>query len=213
MSNYSGNVIEVNIQYEGNKAPDYKAIGEQINEHLKKHFKGQKIVVHPISGEEHPDRTIEDVLNHLLEHGTEKPEQKEKDKEQPGKENAYDFLGNYHEIHDKSDIMSAYAKDNQMEVDLIAVYDSEHVEKIPYSDKSQGIGDAYRFKQPDKKQAALKGVLKIIHEKKDAEEKQAEPEEKTAIKPKQGAKPEPEISEADIEQLAAQLGLDYQGAN
>jgi hypothetical protein len=211
MSNYSSNVIEVNIQYDANKAPDYKVISEKIDEHLKKHFKGQKIVVHPISGGEHPDRNIEDVLNHLLEHGTEKPVEKNKE---PGKENVYDFLGNYHEIHDKSDIMSAYAKDNQMKVDLIAVYDSEHVEKIPYSDKSKGIGDAYKFKQPDNKKTALKGVLKIIHEKKDAEEKQAGTEQKTAIKQKPGAKPEQgEPTEEDIEQLAAELGLDYQGAN
>jgi len=211
MSNYSSNVIEVNIQYDANKAPDYKAIGEQINEHLKKHFKGQKIVVHPISKEEHPDRTIEDVLNHLLEHGTERAE--EKNKEQPGKENAYDFLGNYHEIHEKSDIMSAYAKDNQMKVDLVAVYDSEHVEKIPYSGKSKGIGDAYKFKQPDKKSSALKAVLKIVPEKK-ADEKESGAEQKTAMKPKEGANPEQgEPTQEELEQLAAELGLDYQGAN
>jgi hypothetical protein len=205
MSNYSSNVIEVNIQYDANKAPDYKVISEKIDEHLKKHFKGQKIVVHPISGEEHPDRNIEDVLKHLLEHGTERAE--EKNKEQPGKENAYDFLGNYHEIHEKSDIMSAYAKDNQMKVDLIAVYDSEHVEKTTYSDKSQGIGDAYKFKHPDKKSAALKGVLKIIHEKK-AEEKESGAEQNTAIKPKPEANPEQgEPTEEELEQLAAELGL------
>jgi len=206
MSNYQSNVIEVNIKYDANKAPDYKAIGEQINEHLKKHFKGQKIVVHPISGEEHPDRTIEDVLDHLLKHGTEKPEQREKNIE-PSKENAYDFLGNYHEIHDKSDIMSAYAKDNQMKVDLIAVYDSEHVEKIPYSDKTKGIGDAYKFKQADKKSSALKAVLKIVPEKK-ADEKESGAEQKTAMKPKEGANPEQgEPTQEELEQLAAELGL------
>ena len=205
MSNYSSNVIEVNIQYDANKAPDYKVISEKINEHLKKHFKGQKIVVHPISGEEHPGKNIEDVLKHLLEHGTERAE--EKNKEQPGKENTYDFLGNYHEIHDKSDIMSAYAKDNKMQVDLIAVYDSEHVEKIPYYDKSKGIGDAYKFKQPDKKSAALKGVLKIVPEKK-AEEKESGAEQNTAIKPKPGANPEQgEPTQEELEQLAAELGL------
>lgn len=209
MSNYQANVIEVNIKYEPNKAPDYNAVGEQINEHLRKHFKGQKVVLHTISKEDHPGKSIEDVLEHLLKHGTDKPEEKSKGKE-PGQEESYDFLGNYHEIHDKSDIMSAYAKDNNLKVDLVAVYDPEHVEKTNYADKS-GVGDAYRFKQPEKKKAALKGVLKIVHEKQGAEEKGAEPN--TAIKPKPKSQAEPEMDEQEIKQLAAELGLDYQGAN
>lgn len=211
MADYQGNVIEIKIPYDANKAPDYKAISEKIDEHLKKHFKGQKIVVHAISGEEHPDRTIEDVLNHLLKHGTEKPEEKAKEIE-PSKENTYDFLGNYHEVHDKSDIMSVYAKDNKISAELVAVYDAEHVEKVPYSDKFK-VGDAYKFKHPDKKRAALKGVLKIIHEKKDAERKEAGAEQKSAIRPKQGTNPEPEVDEEEVKQLAAELGLDYHGAN
>jgi hypothetical protein len=202
MSEYSGNVIEVKIQYDGNKAPDYKAISAQIDEHLRKHFKGQ-IIVHPISQEEHPDRNIEDVLKDLIQHGTEKAEVQDKGK-QPDKKSKYDFLGNYHTINEKSNVMGAYAKDNQLKVDLIAVYDSEHVEKTNYSDKSKGIGDAYKFKQPDKKQTALKGVLKIVHERK-AEEKQ-----------KQGSEQKPAadgISDEELEQIAGEIQAEYQGAN
>ena len=208
MSEYQGNVIEVKIQYDGNKAPDYKAISEKIDEHLRKHFKGQKIIVHPISQEEHPERIIEDVLKELIQHGTEKAEVQDKGK-QPDKKSKYDFLGNYHTINEKSNVMGAYAKDNQLKVDLIAVYDPEHVEKTSYSDKSKGVGDAYKFKHPDKKSAALKGVLKIVYENKPAEGKKPEPEQNKQT----GQKQQPQMLqdedlEEEVEEAASEFGLD-----
>jgi hypothetical protein len=198
MSEYQSNVIEVKIQYDGNKAPDYKAISAQIDEHLRKHFKGQKIVVHAISSEDHHDRNIEDVLKDLIQHGTEKAEVHEKGK-QPDKKSNYDFLGNYHAINDKSNVMDAFENDDQLKVDLIAVYDPEHVEKTTYSDKSKGVGDAYKFKHPDKKPAALKGVLKIVYENKPAEGKKPEAAQKQQPQMQQDEDLEEEIEEAESE--------------
>jgi hypothetical protein len=207
MSNYSSNVIEVPVEgYEPNKGINYDARKKIINEHIIKNFKGQKVVVHTINGEDHPGKNIEDVLKDLLEHGTEVVQEKvqEKNKEPGSNESKYDFLGSYHEVGENSDIMGAYAKDK---VDLIAIYGAEHVEKAPYSGEAKSPGEAYNIKNKDKKREALKGVLKLVPEKK-AEEKQSGAEQKAAIKPKEGANPEQgEPTEEELEQLAAELGL------
>ncbi|MBN2459857.1 hypothetical protein JXB28_06245 [Candidatus Woesearchaeota archaeon] len=154
--------------YDAGKQIDYKRIAEKIDAHLREKYEGQKIVIRPLSASEHHPEQLDDLIERIRSTGT--------DAKEPGAQGlgqakpSYDFIGTYHEVSSGSSTEPALKKfyekhlgkgQEPVKLDLMLVYGAEHVEKVPYDGKGYDSHDAYKFKSPDNKKEALKGIIKI----------------------------------------------------
>ena len=56
-------VLEISSpQYTVEKEPEHKLIGKLIDDLLREHFTGQTVVVRGISSKEHPNKTIDQLI-------------------------------------------------------------------------------------------------------------------------------------------------------
>ncbi len=160
-------------EYNLAQKPDYEKIGNTIDEEIKKNFSDKHIATRCLSMQDHPNMTIDTLIEYIDKNGT--------DKYDIGKKMsvAHDF---YTEkgvelfaspifVSPQLKHMSEVIKDfyegaledrgYAVKIDLILVYNLDKLELIPiqYDD---GIGnDAFKFKNPKNKQEAVLGFIKI----------------------------------------------------
>jgi len=194
--------------YDVSKQMEYKKIAEQIDAHLRDKYEGQKVVIRSLSASEHQE-PLDDIIERIKSTGTDR---NEPEKQGRGYEKVNcDFFGTYHEVHKSSNMIEPairkfYEKPKEngkppMKVDLVLIYEAEHVEKVPYEDKDHDMHDAYKFRNPDNKQAALKGIIKI---KSDSDDKQKGQAEGSAQQGSGNAQPSPENPQGKAPQKGGQ---------
>ena len=66
-------ISEVNIpSYDIEKEPDDKAIGEIVDNELKKRFSGKQVLVRAVASSEHHGKTVEELLQVIAQTGTDR---------------------------------------------------------------------------------------------------------------------------------------------
>ncbi len=169
-------VYEISVpEYTVNKEPDWSNIGKKIDEKIKKHFLGKKVVIRCLGSQDHRGKSIDDVIRIIKELGTDRYDPNILGDRYENIENKkIDFFGLDFEIKPDSSLIENFIKpfyswplsigEPPIRIDILIIYDYAEV-KIAlhkYKNRSDVKRDGFIFKHPDKKNEAIFGIIKIL---------------------------------------------------
>jgi hypothetical protein len=168
-------VLSISIpKYRINKKPNYSAIGEKLENIIKKNFFNKDIAVRCLSLRDHPKKSLEELIAIIEEKGTDRydPKRKMSVAHDFYTEKGVELFASPVKVTDNLDFMADVLRDfyegavedrgYSMKIDLIVVYDRKKLRLIPiqYED---GIGnEAFSFLRPKRKSEAVIGFIKIV---------------------------------------------------
>jgi hypothetical protein len=161
-------------EYQVNTEPDYKAIGKIVDNELRKHFTGRTIVARGIGSSEHPNETIDELVEIIKRAGTDRYDpnrigdryeniqgkhidlfgfrRKVGPRMQLFKDVVYGFYHSALGIHGKA-----------VRIDILIIYDSAKLKEVihQYAGRTDKKRDGFAFREPENKRGALLGIVKI----------------------------------------------------
>lgn len=163
-------------EYQVTTKPDYKVLGRIVDDELKKHFMGQMIGLRALGSQEHPGRSINELVEIIKRDGTDRY-----DPERGG--DRYDNTENKHidlfllrrKISDRSKIFWQLAwsfyesplklRGQPVRVDILVIYDLAKLKAVRTTHIHEGYlvtkQDGFVFKEPNKKNEAVFGIIKV----------------------------------------------------
>lgn len=154
--------------------PDHAEIGRRVDDVIREHFAGRKIVARGISADDHPDRTIDDLVTTILTTGT--------DRYDPHRQgDRYDNIGGKHidlfgcrrtvtpRMRLFADLSwgfyhgSIEIHRHPTRLDIVTIYDSTQLRAVlhQYAGRADRKRDGFRFTDPPHRAAAVLGVLRL----------------------------------------------------
>ena len=171
-------VITISIpEYKADKKPDCLAIGLRLDQLLEKHFLGKDVVLRCIGGQDHPNKTLDELADIVLKTGTDKydPDRKGQGYEAGSNQDEHiDFFGTETKVQPSTDIFTLELLDDfyygsqgdrgyPIRIDLVIVYDAAKLTKVEHLyGEAVEESDGFVFKDPGKKHDTLMGVIKIL---------------------------------------------------
>ena len=165
-------------EYRLDAPPDAGNIGKKMDAVIRKHFSGERIAFRCIGLADHPSMTMDSLIKTIQKLGTDKydPERKmvlhdfytskgiESQKSMFAME--YDFVNGAKLMEETvEDFYEGALADRgfRVKIDLILIYDMSRLECVPIEYGKGDIGrDCFIFKNPEQKQDALKGIIKVL---------------------------------------------------
>ncbi|HUB93579.1 MAG TPA: hypothetical protein VMB52_03695 [Verrucomicrobiae bacterium] len=168
-------LIEISIPtHKPGKVPAYETIGPKLDELLKRHFIGKKVVIRCIGSQDHPDMHLDTLTDVVMTTGTDKYDSSRTGFGYGafvGKGTNIDFYGEDITIASDTAIMSRTLHEMYysaigdrgyaVHVDLVLIYNYRKLDMVMNLYDHHETSDGFVFKDPDHKQAALLGVIKI----------------------------------------------------
>lgn len=162
-------------QYTIDKEPDHKAIGKPIDILLKEHFMGEKVLIRGLGSVEHPNKSIDEVVEIIKTTGTDRYDPRRiGDRYTNVGDKYFDLCALRRTISSKSEIFwqlswSFYSsplkeRGYPVRVDILTIYDPKQMKAvtyIPVGHKGRIMRDGFVFRNPDNKAAAILGIIKI----------------------------------------------------
>lgn len=169
--------LEITVPgYQVDSEPNHKAIGKIVDDELRKHFMGQTVGLRAIGSQEHPGKTVDELIRIITRDGTDRY-----DPDRAG--DRYDNVENKHiDLFLLRRKVTATAKmfwqlswsfyryplkmrGRPVRVDILTVYDLAKLKAVRTTHTHEGYPvvkrDGFVFKDPDHKADALLGVIKI----------------------------------------------------
>lgn len=173
--NRKSTLIETTIpDHRPGKAPDHEAIGNELDEILKKYFLGSKVVIRCIGSQDHPNTSLDDLADRIIETGTDKYDTNRMGvgyEEFVKKGIKVDLYGEPTTIVEDAHIMPQALWEMHhsaigdrgfgVHVDLVLVYDASKLDMVMNLYSFHPTSDGYVFKDQDNKADALLGLIKI----------------------------------------------------
>lgn len=170
-------VINVHLpEYRVDTEPDYVALGKIVDAELKKHFMGQMVGLRALGSQEHPDKSLDELIEIIKRDGTDRY-----DPERSG--DRYDNLENKHidlfllrrKISERSRIFWQLAwsfyefppklRGQPVRVDILVIYDLAKLKAVRTTHTHEGYPvtkrDGFVFRDPARKAEALLGIIKV----------------------------------------------------
>ena len=163
-------------EYQVITKPNYKTIGKIVDAELKKHFVGQTVGLRALGSQEHPGKSIDELIEIIKRDGTDRY-----DPERNG--DRYDNIENKHidlfllrrKISERSKIFWQLAwsfyesplklRGKPVRVDILAIYDLTKLKAVRTTHTHEGYPvtkrDGFVFREPSKKNEAVLGIIKI----------------------------------------------------
>jgi len=157
--------------------PDYKVIGAFVDDELKKHFMGQMVGLRALGSQEHPGKSINELVEIIKRDGTDRY-----DSERSG--DRYDNLEGKHidlfllprKITERSKIFWQLAwsfyesplklRGKPVRIDILVIYDLTKLKAVRTTHTHEGYSvtkrDGVVFREPGKKSEAVLGIIKIL---------------------------------------------------
>jgi proteasome lid subunit RPN8/RPN11 len=161
-------------EYKVDTEPDHKSIGKKIDDELKKCFMGHSILVRGIGSQEHPDKTVDELIQTIANTGTDRydsqragdryeniqgkhidlfafPAHVQQDLE-VGDQVVYGFYHSAIGIHGRP-----------TRIDILTIYKADQFEVVEhqYEGRDDVKRDGFVFKDPARKQEAVLGIIKL----------------------------------------------------
>ncbi|MCB0847558.1 MAG: hypothetical protein KDE26_30110 [Bacteroidetes bacterium] len=166
--------IEIPVVYWKNR-PDFAAIGGKMDQCLKKHFLGQKVVIRALGSEEHPDKSIDDLIEIILQTGHDRYDPNRKGDRYENIENKHiDIFAMAFEIQQEGSYFEYFLEPfyffpvaeqkKPVRVDIAIIYDPKQLVVVEHhyqGRENETKKDGFVFKYPDKKAEAILGIIKI----------------------------------------------------
>jgi hypothetical protein len=169
-------ILELEVpEYTVDVEPDYKAIGKLIDAEIKKHFMGRAILLRGIGSQEHPGKTVKELVEIIKQTGTDRY-----DPERAG--DRYENIENKHidlfafsatvtpELELSWQVIYGFyhsaigVHGRPVRIDVLTVYDAHQFEEVAhqYQGREDIKRDGFVFKDPSNKRSAVLGVIRII---------------------------------------------------
>jgi hypothetical protein len=134
-------------------------------------FSGERVVGRVVSVDDHPGTTPEELVNIILEYGTDRYTKDRKGKGDQHVTSKFDFYG--FPIHVKGNLNFSRAiaslhdipikySGKPLRIDIIILYKSDLVRVVPYKKRGRDMKDAYQFLDQNQKPEALRGIIKVL---------------------------------------------------
>jgi hypothetical protein len=158
-----------------NGEPDHKAISKPVDEELRKHFMGKKILIRGLGSHEHDGKSVDELIEIIKTTGTDRYDPKRiGDRYTNVGDKYFDLCALRRTISERSRIFwqlswSFYAsplkeRGYPVRVDILTIYDPKKLRAVTYSPIGQSdrvMRDGFVFKDPSKKADAILGIIKI----------------------------------------------------
>lgn len=155
--------------------PDHERIGAILDDIIKKHFTGKRVIIRCIGSQDHPDKNVDELAELIVQLGTDKYDDSRKGVGYANflkKGVRIDFYGQLiEEVNDDMSIMCEMIYEMYhsaigdrgygVYVDLVLIYDAEQLNMVTNLYESQILSDGFVFKDSEHKQLALMGIIKI----------------------------------------------------
>jgi hypothetical protein len=155
--------------------PDHGKIGRQVDDVIREHFAGRKIVARGLSGDDHPDRTVDDLIHTIQTIGTDRY-----DPDRQGDRYAnigakhIDLFGFRRTVTTRMKLFAALSwgfyhgsieiHGHPTRLDIVTIYDASQLRAVlhQYEGRSDRKRDGFQFVDPEHRNAAVLGVLKLV---------------------------------------------------
>ena len=168
-------LIEVTIpNHKPGKAPAHEAVGTELDKLLTQYFMGKKVVIRCIGSQDHPNLSLDALTDIVMKTGTDKYDPTRMGvgyDEFNRKGIQVDFYGEDVQITKDTHVMGRALWEMHhsaigdrgygVHVDLVLIYDYDQLDMVMNLYEPHPTSDGFVFRHPDKKQAALLGVIKI----------------------------------------------------
>jgi len=169
-------VYTVNLpEYDVNGEPNHQVLGKIVDAELKRHFMGRIVVARGIGSSEHPDKTVDELIENIQYHGTDRYDptrtgdryenlqgkhidlfgfrRKVTTRMQLFKDIVYGFYHGAIAIHGKP-----------TRIDILIIYDAAKLKAVihQYEGRPDKKRDGFIFKDPTHKKEALLAIIKIM---------------------------------------------------
>jgi len=163
-------------QYSFDKGePNHKAIGITVDDALRKHLTGQKVLIRGLGSQEHPGKTVNELIDIIRATGTDRYDPERMGDRYTNVGDVYfDLCALRRTISPRSKIFwqlswSFYCsplkeRGYPVLVDVLVVYDPNQLKAVTYrpvGQKGRVMRDGFVFRDPDNKPAAIKAIFKI----------------------------------------------------
>ncbi|MCW1908388.1 MAG: hypothetical protein KIH63_003540 [Candidatus Saccharibacteria bacterium] len=169
------NVIELSIPgYTVDIEPDYRATGSVIDDAIKMHFMGQKILLRGAGSQQHQDKSVNELIEVIISTGTDRY-----DPERHG--DRYENVAN--KLIDLFAFSAVVTKELKLgwqviygfyhsaigahgypvKIDILTIYDAHQLDEVvhQYAGRDDIKRDGFVFKNPENKPAAVLGIIQI----------------------------------------------------
>lgn len=162
-------------EYQVATEPDYKTIGKIVDDELRKHFLGQTVVVRGIGSSEHPNKSVDELIETIQLQGTDRYDtarvgdrydnikgkhidvfafrRKVMPRMQLFKDIAYGFYRSAIGIHGRP-----------TRIDILTIYDASKMKAVlhQYEGRTDKKRDGFIFRDSERKADAVIGLVKIL---------------------------------------------------
>ncbi len=168
-------IIRLNLpEYTIDSEPDHELLGKIVDQELKKHFMGQSILVRGIASSEHPDKTIDELIDIIKQSGTDRYDLERKGDRYENIDNKHiDLFAFPHVVNNQSSIFADVVygfyhsaigvHGKPQRIDILTIYDATKMTKVvhQYEGRDDIKEDGYAFKDTKNNADALTGIIKI----------------------------------------------------
>jgi predicted alpha/beta hydrolase family esterase len=162
-------------EYRIDTAPDHNTLGRLVDNELKKYFTGQTIVARGIGSSEHSGNSIDELIEIIRRDGTDRYDPaREGDRYENIQNKHIDLFGFRRKVtaHTKlfQDIIygfyhsaiSVHGKPTR--IDVLIIYDAAKLKAVvhQYEGRTDKKRDGFVFREPDKKNEAVLGIVKVL---------------------------------------------------
>jgi hypothetical protein len=161
-------------EYTVDQGPDHKAIGQKVDEVLKQHFMGQTVLIRGLGSQEHPGKSVDELIEIIKTTGTDRYDPKRQGDRYANDQGKHiDLFALRRTISPRSKIFwqlswSFYQsplkeRGYPVRVDILVIYDPAAFKSVLYqpTGRPHVKRDGLVFRNPDDKAAAILGIIKL----------------------------------------------------
>ena len=167
--------IKIPKIYWDNK-PDFEKIGRQIDQPLKRHFSGRKVAIRALASEEHPGKSIDQLIEIIKDIGHDRYDPSRKGDRYENLENRHiDFFAIPFEINKEDSYFEHFVepfyfwpiadRGKPIRVDIAIIYDLNQLEVVEhrYEGRENEVKrDGFVFRNRENKARSILGIIKIL---------------------------------------------------
>lgn len=168
-------VLDVDLpEYQVDTEPDYRVVGEVVDDELRKYFMGRTVVVRGVGSSEHPGKSVEELVEIIKQLGTDRydPARAGDRYENTGGKHI-DFFAFRRKVTPRMELFKDIAygfyrsalgiHGRAVRIDILIIYDAAKLKTVlhHYEGRPGAKRDGFVFQDPAHKAHALLGVIKI----------------------------------------------------
>jgi hypothetical protein len=168
-------ILDIQLpEYQVDTEPNHQAVGKIVDAELMRHFMGRTLVVRGVGSKDHPDKTVHELVETIVRHGTDRYDPTRRGE---GYENLQDKHIDLFAFRRKVTPRMQLFKDicwgfyhsaiavhgTPTRIDVVIAYDAAKLKAVihQYEGRTDKKRDGFVFREPDRKQDALLGILTI----------------------------------------------------